>query len=86
MTAAELLKALRAKGYTVTLMYNMTVTATGPTPKDPVKAAALLKEHEDGLAHLLVAEQKREVRDAVEVLGATLIRATGCELVSGETE
>lgn len=62
MTAAEVLKALRARGYTVALERG-TVTATGVTPKDPKRAAALLKEHQASLKIILEAE---------EVLGARL--------------
>lgn len=82
MTPSLLLATLRQRGYTVHLTPDMTVVATGPTPKDPERAAAMLKEHEEELVRLLRAEQRQEVRDAVEVLGATLIRATGCVVKS----
>lgn len=56
MTAAEVLRALRAKGYTVS-MSGGEVTATGVTPKDPERAAELLREHQDALVTILTAEQ-----------------------------
>lgn len=76
MTAASLLSTLRARGYTVTLLYSGEVVATGPTPKDPERAKVMLSEHQDELAKLLRAEQRQEVQDAAEVLGAVLLRAT----------
>lgn len=83
MTPSDLLRTLRHRGYTVHLTPDMTVVATGPTPKDPERAAAMLREHEEALVLLLRAEQRQEVKDATEILGATLIRATGVELGSG---
>jgi len=56
VTAAEVLKALRARGYTVALESGV-VTATGATPKDPERAAALLQEHQASLRLILEAEQ-----------------------------
>lgn len=74
MTPSALLVALRRKGYTVRFL-DGAVVATGPTPKDPVAAAQMLRDNEDELARLLRAEARQEVKDATEILGATLIEA-----------
>lgn len=55
MNAAEVLKALRKRGYTVELVDGV-VMATGVTPKDPVRAEALLAKHHDAIRLILEAE------------------------------
>lgn len=79
MTSAELLCTLRSKGYTVGLD-GAELAVSGPPPRDPEGAAALLREHRDDLLRLLrieaAARQHRAVADVMDIFpGSRLVAA-----------
>ncbi len=56
MKAADLLRALRSRGYAVTANGDK-LELSGPTPKDPQKTAEWLEAAKDGILVILEAER-----------------------------
>lgn len=75
MSSADVLHVLRARGYRVALDGGELSVQRDTPPKDPERAAALLREHRPALVELLRVEQTPVVRAALDVFpGARLVR------------